>query len=77
MLQKKVILEVTDKCVDQLTQKGYSKEFGARNIARTVEDEIADKIVDEVRFGQLEKGGKVKADCKKNEITFSYEKKNR
>ncbi|MCR4631276.1 MAG: AAA family ATPase [Treponema sp.] len=77
MLQKKVILEVTDKCVDQLTQKGYSKEFGARNIARTVEDEIADKIVDEVLFGQLEKGGKVKADCKKNEITFSYEKKNR
>ena len=77
MLQKKVILEVTDKCVNQLTQKGYSKEFGARNIARTVEDEIADKIVDEVLFGQLEKGGKVKADCKKNEITFSYEKKNR
>ena len=77
MLQKKVILEVTDKCVDQLTQKGYSKEFGARNIARTIEDEIADKIVDEVLFGQLEKGGKVKADCKKNEITFSYEKKNR
>ena len=77
MLQKKVTLEVTDKCLDLLTQKGYSKEFGARNIARTVEDEIADKIVDEVLFGKLEKGGKVKADCKKNEITFSYEKKNR
>ncbi len=76
MLQKKVILEVTDKCVEMLTEKGYSKEFGARNIARTVEDEIADKIVDEVLFGKLEKGGKVKADCKKNEITFTYDKKN-
>ena len=76
MLQKKVILEVSDKCLELLTQKGYSKEFGARNIARTVEDEIADKIVDEVLFGRLEKGGKVKADCKKNEISFSYDKKN-
>ena len=63
-----------------ITELGYSKEFGARNIARTVEDEIADKLVDEVLFGRLEKGGNVTADLKNskklNGITFIYGKEN-
>ena len=58
LLQKKVSLEVSHECIDFLSKKGYSKEFGARNIARTIENEIADKLVDEVLFGSLAKGGK-------------------
>ncbi len=58
LLQKKVSLEVSSECIDFLSKKGYSKEFGARNIARTIENEIADKLVDEVLFGSLAKGGK-------------------
>lgn len=58
LLQKKVSLEVSPECIDFLSKKGYSKEFGARNIARTIENEIADKLVDEVLFGSLAKGGK-------------------
>ena len=53
-----------DRALQYITELGYSKEFGARNIARTVEDEIADKLVDEVLFGKLEKGGDVTADIK-------------
>ena len=58
LLQKKVSLEVSPECIELLSKKGYSKEFGARNIARTIENEIADKLVDEVLFGSLAKGGK-------------------
>ena len=80
MKEKKVNLSVTDRAVAYITEKGYSKEFGARNIARTVEDEIADKLVDEVLFGKLEKGGAVTADYKNskksNGISFSYGKEN-
>lgn len=74
MLAKKVHLTVTDRCADFLTEKGYSREFGARNIARTVEDQIASQLVDEVLFGQLEKGGKVTADYNKEDdkILFEY-----
>ena len=61
MKTKKVELNVSDECVRELTKKGYSKEFGARNIARIVETEIADKLVDEVLFGSLSKGGKALA----------------
>ena len=64
MKEKKVLLTVTDSCLAYLTELGYSKEFGARNIARTVEEEIANNLVDEVLFGKLEKGGVVTADVK-------------
>ena len=67
MAEKKVILSVTDSCVDYLTKLGYSKEFGARNVARTVEDKIADQLVDEVLFGKLEKGGKCEVDFNSEE----------
>ena len=80
MKEKKVQLSVTDRAIAYITELGYSKEFGARNIARTVEDEIADKLVDEVLFGRLEKGGNVTADLKNskklNGITFIYGKEN-
>jgi ATP-dependent Clp protease ATP-binding subunit ClpA len=72
--KKKIFLTVTDKCIDYLTEEGYSKEFGARNMARTIEENIANPLVDEVLFGQLSKGGSVRADYKKNKIVFEYGK---
>jgi len=72
MASKKVQLSVTPKCVEYITEKGYSKEFGARNIARTVEDSLANALVDEVLFGKLEKGGSVTADVKDDKIVFKY-----
>jgi len=74
MATKKVNLNVTDACIEHLTSLGYSKEFGARNIARTVEDKLANSLVDEVLFGSLEKGGNVTADFdeKEKKIIFNY-----
>lgn len=74
MKNKKVELTVTDSCIDYLTEEGFSKEFGARNMSRTVEDLLANALVDEVLFGSLEKGGKVKADYKNGKIKFTYDK---
>lgn len=74
MKTKKVILSVSEKALEHITALGYSKEFGARNIARTVEEQIANQLVDEVLFGQLEKGGKVTADVKNSKIVFKYGK---
>lgn len=75
--EKNITLEYTDSCLDFLAEKGYSKEFGARNIARTVENFISANLVDEVLFGKLSKGGKVicDADIKSNSngIIFRYE----
>ncbi|MCK9169607.1 MAG: AAA family ATPase [Treponema sp.] len=77
---KKVKLSVTDKALDYLAEKGYSREFGARNMARTVEEEIASPLTDEVLFGKLSSGGTVRIDTKKGkntgaEIMFVYGKR--
>ena len=79
--EKNITLEYTDSCLDFLAEKGYSKEFGARNIARTVENYISANLVDEVLFGKLSQGGKVICDSDKNPdsdknsngIIFRYE----
>lgn len=76
--EKNVTLEFTQKAVEFLAEKGYSKEFGARNIARTVEKYISSQLVDEVLFGKLSKGGKVTCDIDKSnpdlhDIKFNYE----
>ena len=72
MNARKVELSVSEKAVDYLTDQGYSKEFGARNMARIVETKIANQLVDEVLFGKLEKGGCVTADYDGSEISFAY-----
>ncbi len=70
LAEKKVELRVTDQCVAHLAEDGYSKEFGARNVARLVEDRIKTFFVDEVLFGSLSEGGTAVADWKDGEYVI-------
>jgi ATP-dependent Clp protease ATP-binding subunit ClpA len=62
LAEKQVVLEVTETCINQLAQEGYSREFGARNVSRLIEDKIKSFFVDEVLFGRLSSGGVARAD---------------
>lgn len=62
LAEKQVVLEVTETCINQLAQDGYSREFGARNVSRIIEDKIKSFFVDEVLFGRLSSGGVARAD---------------
>ncbi len=75
LAEKNIVLEPTSQCIAYLCETGYKKEFGARNISRTVEQKISDQLVDEVLFGKLKKGGKVLCDYseKENRIVFDFE----
>lgn len=69
--EKNIELEMTDEAVRFLAESGYSTEFGARNIARIVEEKVKSFFVDAVLFGELETGGKAIVDVKDGEITVS------
>jgi ATP-dependent Clp protease ATP-binding subunit ClpA len=69
-----VTLEVTDACKKWIARNGYSPEFGARNIARLVQDRIKSYFVDAVLFGDLSGGGKARADIKDDGISITTEK---
>jgi ATP-dependent Clp protease ATP-binding subunit ClpA len=62
LTEKDVRLEVTEACVKQLAEEGYSREFGARNAGRLVEEKIKSFFIDEVLFGRLVSGGAARAD---------------
>jgi ATP-dependent Clp protease ATP-binding subunit ClpA len=62
LAEKQVSLELTEACVDHLAEEGYSREFGARNVGRVIEDRIKGFFVDEVLFGRLSTGGSARAD---------------
>ena len=62
LAEKNVQLTVTDACVEHLAEEGYSREFGARNAGRIIEEKIKSFFVDEVLFGQLSYGGKAVVD---------------
>jgi ATP-dependent Clp protease ATP-binding subunit ClpA len=68
---KKVSLEVAPACLEWLALKGYSKEFGAREIARLVSSKLKDFFVDEILFGRLAKGGNARADIQNDEVVVT------
>ena len=65
---KNVTLEVTPECRKWLAKKGYSREFGARQIGRLVQDKLKSFFVDEVLFGKLSEGGHAVADLEGDEV---------
>ena len=69
--EKKVTLEVTEACIEQLAKDGYSRDSGARNVGRIVEQHIKSFFVDEVLFGSLEEGGHSIADYIDGEYKIS------
>jgi ATP-dependent Clp protease ATP-binding subunit ClpA len=68
--EKKVELIVTDEAVAWLAATGYSSLYGAREIARLVQDRVKNYFVDEVLFGKLKGGGKAVIDVKNNDIVI-------
>ncbi len=66
--KKQVRLEVSDQALEWFALKGYSDEFGARNISRMVQDRMKDFFVDEILFGSLSSGGTAYVDIKDGEL---------
>ncbi|QCD52281.1 AAA family ATPase [Campylobacter sp. RM16192] len=72
--EKKVTIKADTKAKEYLYKKGYSNEFGARNLKRIIQDEISTKISDEILFGTLKNGGVVNIGIKYDKLAFKFEK---
>ncbi len=65
-----VSVELSDKALEWLAKKGYDKIFGARPLARVIQEHIKKPLADELLFGKLAKGGLVKVKVKDGRIVF-------
>ena len=66
--KKRVKLEISSQAIEWFAVKGYSDEFGARNVSRMVQDRMKDFFVDEILFGSLSSGGTAYVDIKDDKL---------
>ncbi len=57
--EKKVKLKVSDKAKQWLADKGYDPAFGARPMARLIEEKLKKPLAEAILFGPLKDGGSV------------------
>jgi ATP-dependent Clp protease ATP-binding subunit ClpA len=62
MQERRVSVELSGAARTYLAEKGYDPAFGARPLARIIQEEIKDRLAHEVLFGCLQKGGTVRLD---------------
>ncbi len=57
--ERKVAITLAEEARAWLARKGYDPKFGARPVARTIQEHVRDPLTDEILFGALEAGGEV------------------
>jgi ATP-dependent Clp protease ATP-binding subunit ClpA len=60
LAEKNIRFELTPAARRWLAESGYDSNFGARPLARFIQSEIKDTLADEILFGKLAKGGRVR-----------------
>jgi ATP-dependent Clp protease ATP-binding subunit ClpA len=71
LAKKKIKLEVSEDAAKWLLRKGFDPLYGARPLARTIDEHLKKPLVDEILFGKLEKGGTVKVEVKDEKLAFA------
>ena len=72
LADKKITIELSPAARSWLAREGYEPAFGARPLRRLIMREIGDVLTEEILFGALSKGGRVKIGRKNNKTTFTY-----
>src|SRR6202451_1282853 len=69
-----VTFDLTPEATRWLGQKGYDDSFGARPLARVIQDHIKKPLADEILFGKLKGGGTVRVllDRERDELAFEF-----
>ena len=69
---KNITVTISDAAVQFIAQTAYSQEMGARPLKRYIQDNITNKLSDEILFGALKNGGQVEVDKKNAALRLSY-----
>ncbi len=71
MLEKGLSLEVTQEAKEFLADKGFDPKFGARPLRRVIQQEIEDRLSEEVLAGKYQPGDTVRVDLRDGELEVS------
>lgn len=67
---KSVSITLTDEAHQYLLKSGYSKEYGAREMDRVIQQQLKTMLMREILFGKLKKGGEATVDLQNGILTI-------
>ena len=70
---RNVTISLDDEARDWLAKKGYDPQFGARPLARVIQESLKQPLAEELLFGKLTKGGVVKVSVADDKLDFDLE----
>jgi ATP-dependent Clp protease ATP-binding subunit ClpA len=73
LMEKKIRIIVNDEAVRWIAEKAFEENLGARPVERIIVQEIKEKIVDDILFGKLDKGGIVNVGLSENQLVLGIE----
>ncbi|MCB0394552.1 MAG: ATP-dependent Clp protease ATP-binding subunit ClpA [Bdellovibrionales bacterium] len=71
---KEINVEFKKDVTDWIFKKGYDPNYGARPMARVINDQIKKPLVNEIIDGDLKSGGKMKVSIKDDKVHFEKSK---
>ena len=74
MAKKDITIEADDKVLEYIASKCNLDEFGAREIGRVIDEEIKERLTDEILFGRLREGGTAMVTTQDDKIVISVER---
>ncbi len=66
-----VTLQLTEKAVDWIAEKGYDPQFGARPVKRLIQKEILNRLAREILAGKVDPGVPLVVDANADGLKFS------
>ena len=76
LADRHVTIETSEEATDWLAKNGFDELYGARPLARVIQEHIKKPLADEILFGKLIKGGHVKVVLKDGKLAFEMESDN-
>jgi ATP-dependent Clp protease ATP-binding subunit ClpA len=73
LADRHVTIEASEEATDWLAKNGFDELYGARPLARVIQEHIKKPLADEILFGKLTKGGHVKVVLKEAKLAFEIE----
>jgi ATP-dependent Clp protease ATP-binding subunit ClpA len=70
--ERKVKLSLSQEAREWLGKKGYDPLYGARPLARVVQDELKKPLSDELLFGKLKNGGSIEVILNEEKLSFDF-----
>jgi ATP-dependent Clp protease ATP-binding subunit ClpA len=70
LADRNVTIELSSAAKEWLAERGYDKLYGARPLARVIQEHVKKPLAEELLFGKLVKGGSVKVTLKDGKLEF-------